>query len=195
MNRKTLEKSLGKKMWIRLFYGNEYEGYLAKTGDKRFIDIPELYLPKDWYFMVDDFGHLTSYLFRVSHIQNYRILAEKLVADENVETTNDATQKCKLFISCPMADRNETDILYRFEKMQKIAEEKIGRPVEVINPYKPRECKTNADTIRCLAESIAKMADAEYFIGPSNNALYRGCYVENIVARKYGLLCIYGGDM
>ena len=34
-----------------------------------------LYLPKNYYFLTDDYGVCKTCLFRVSHIQNYKILA------------------------------------------------------------------------------------------------------------------------
>ena len=79
MNRKTLEESLGRRVKVRLFDGAEHEGYLRKSGDERYRNDPNLYLPKNYtlnyYFLVDDYGICKTCLFRVSHIQNYKILA------------------------------------------------------------------------------------------------------------------------
>ena len=51
------------------------EGYLRKSGDERYRNDPNLYLPKNYYFLTDDYGVCKTCLFRVSHIQNYKILA------------------------------------------------------------------------------------------------------------------------
>lgn len=75
MNRKTLEENLGRKIKVRLFDGAEHEGYLRKSGDERYRNDPNLYLPKNYYFLTDDYGVCKMCLFRVSHIQNYKILA------------------------------------------------------------------------------------------------------------------------
>lgn len=75
MNRKALEENLGRRIKVRLFDGAEYEGYLRKSGDERYRNDPNLYLPKNYYFLTDDYGVCKTCLFRVSHIQNYKILA------------------------------------------------------------------------------------------------------------------------
>lgn len=75
MNRKALEENLGRRIKVRLFDGAEYEGYLRKSGDERYRNDPNLYLPKNYYFLTDDYGVCKTCLFLVSHIQNYKILA------------------------------------------------------------------------------------------------------------------------
>lgn len=75
MNRKALEENLGRRIKVRLFDGAEYEGYLRKSGDERYQNDPNLYLPKNYYFLTDDYGVCKTCLFLVSHIQNYKILA------------------------------------------------------------------------------------------------------------------------
>ncbi len=65
----------GETIKVRLFDGAEYEGYLRKSGDERYRNDPNLYLPKNYYFLTDDYGVCKTCLFRVSHIQNYKILA------------------------------------------------------------------------------------------------------------------------
>lgn len=75
MNRKALEENLGRRIKVRLFDGAEYEGYLRKSGDERYRNDPNLYLQKNYYFLTDDYGVCKTCLFRVSHIQNYKILA------------------------------------------------------------------------------------------------------------------------
>ena len=69
MLRAKLEKYLEKRISIRLFDGNVYSGYLYKSGNKeRFPNDPNLYVPRNYYFLVDENDKLTSCLFRSSHV-------------------------------------------------------------------------------------------------------------------------------
>lgn len=99
--------------------------------------------------------------------------------------------KHRLFISCPMDNRTEDNIRKSFEKMQKIAEAYTGEKFKIVNPYIPKEPCGNADRIKYLADSINLMAGADYFIAPTDFWKYRGCAIEEGVAEKYGLKCIF----
>lgn len=69
MLREKLEKYLGNHIGIRLFNGNVYNGYLCKSGNKeRFPNDPNLYIPKNYYFLIDENDNVTSCLFRCSHV-------------------------------------------------------------------------------------------------------------------------------
>ena len=68
MKIEQLEKYLKEKVKIILFDGDEIEGILRKTGDDDFKDNPNLYIPQNYYFLVDDNLNCISCLFRVSHI-------------------------------------------------------------------------------------------------------------------------------
>ena len=74
MKREQLEKYLKEKVKIILFDGDELEGYLRKTGDDDFKDNPNLYIPQNYYFMVNDESDCISYLFRSSHVKKIQIL-------------------------------------------------------------------------------------------------------------------------
>lgn len=97
----------------------------------------------------------------------------------------------RLFISCPMEGRAEEDIQKSFEKMQKIAEAYTGEKFKIVNPYIPKKPCGNADRIKYLADSINLMAGADYFITPTDFWKYRGCAIEEGVADKYGLKCLF----
>lgn len=73
MNRKQLEKHLKKKVKIKLFDGEEIEGYLRKSGENEFENNPNLFIPKNYYFLVDKDLNCISCLFKVSHIQKIEI--------------------------------------------------------------------------------------------------------------------------
>lgn len=98
--------------------------------------------------------------------------------------------KHKLFISCPMAGRAEEDIRKSLEMMLRIAEVYTGETLQVVNPYKLRQCKNAADRIRCWSDSIKLMAEADYFIGLDKLYGVRGCNIcsmEYSTAREYGM--------
>ena len=75
MNRKALEENLGRRIKVRLFDGAEYEGYLRNREMNDIGTTRTCILPKNYYFLTDDYGVCKTCLFRVSHIQNYKILA------------------------------------------------------------------------------------------------------------------------
>lgn len=74
MKREQLEKYLRKKVKVRLFDDDEIEGYLRKTGEEDFKNIPNLYIPQNYYFMANDESDCISYLFRSSHVKKIQIL-------------------------------------------------------------------------------------------------------------------------
>lgn len=77
MKREQLEKYLKEKVKIILFDGDELEGCLRKTGEEDFKNIPNLYIPQNYYFMVNDESDCISYLFRSSHVKNIQILRKE----------------------------------------------------------------------------------------------------------------------
>ena len=95
----------------------------------------------------------------------------------------------KLFVSCPMKSRTETDICQSMEKMHKIAEAVFGEELEMIQSYIEDDPPETMDAaLWCLGESIKMMADADYFIGIYDSAdEFRGCAIEREVAKRYGI--------
>lgn len=76
MTRNQLEQNLGRIVRIRLFDGEVIEGRLRKTGEKDFENDPNLYIPKNLYFLTDSETNICrTCLFKVSHIQNFRTLS------------------------------------------------------------------------------------------------------------------------
>lgn len=74
MNRNDLEKNLGKQVQIKLFDDTVITGYLRKTGEEAFKNNPNLYLPKNLYFLTKSMYSQVceTCLFRVSHIKSLR---------------------------------------------------------------------------------------------------------------------------
>lgn len=95
--------------------------------------------------------------------------------------------KHRLFISCPMKDRTEKDIKRSFEVLKRTAEAYTGKSLQVINPYKPKTFKSDADRIRSMGDSIKLIADADYFITVDRFWEHTECGVENNIAGEYGV--------
>lgn len=64
MKREELEKHLGEKVRVTLFDKKVVEGELHKTGEVKFKNDPNLYLPRNYYFVINP----QSVLFRSSHV-------------------------------------------------------------------------------------------------------------------------------
>lgn len=90
----------------------------------------------------------------------------------------------KLFISVPMKGRTEEQIKASMDKMHKIAEAVFGEQLEVIDSF-IEGSEYNGKPIACLGESIKRMQEADYFIGPSDAWDHRGCWFESEVVRRY----------
>lgn len=67
MKRSELEMHLGKTVTITLFDNDVITGVLHKTGEEQFKHDPNLYLPKNWYFLFPQ-----SCLFKCSHVKRLK---------------------------------------------------------------------------------------------------------------------------
>ena len=92
----------------------------------------------------------------------------------------------KLFISCPMTGRTQDNIKATIKKMHKIAEAYVGEDLEVINTFDPA---LKGNPLLGISRSLELMQDADYFIGPTDNYLWNGCYMEAEAFARYK-----GGD-
>ena len=97
----------------------------------------------------------------------------------------------KLFISQPMKGKSDEDILTERKKAiksaeEKIGEEKIGEPVEVIDSFF-QEAPVDAKPLWFLGKSLELLAGADiaYFTKGWQEA--RGCKIENTCAIEYGI--------
>lgn len=94
----------------------------------------------------------------------------------------------KLFISCPMRGRSKEAIEKSMEQMRKIAEIVFEQEFEVIDTYIKVVPETKNVSLRRLGMSLELMGDADYYIGIQYpDDFLRGCYMENTVARLYGI--------
>lgn len=94
----------------------------------------------------------------------------------------------KLFISQPMRGKTDEEILQEREKAIERAKIILEDDVEVLETF-----FTDFDgkkPLNYLAESLHYLANADvaYFIGNWNE--YRGCRIENLCAKEYGISVI-----
>lgn len=74
MKRSELEKYLGKTVEVTIF-GKTLRGILHKTGEEKFKNNYNLYLPKKYYFVCDEYGiPCGNCIFRFSHVGKLRLI-------------------------------------------------------------------------------------------------------------------------
>ena len=98
----------------------------------------------------------------------------------------------KLFISQPMRDLTDDEILKERENLRLKVEQVIGEKLELINSF-VEECPGEINKhipVYYLGKSILflSQADIAYFGGDWRNA--RGCLIEHEVATQYGIKII-----
>lgn len=82
MTRNDIGRYLGKDVTITLYDGAIYAGILHQTGEKAFADNPNLSVPLNFYFCIDENNEVVkNTVFRVSHIQ-------KISCNEKLRMTN-----------------------------------------------------------------------------------------------------------
>lgn len=65
MKREKLEKFLSKQVKVVLFDGDTYEGELHKTGEQAYKHNPNLYIPRNYYFVEPQERYT---VFKCSHV-------------------------------------------------------------------------------------------------------------------------------
>lgn len=85
MTRYELERHLGKYVEIVLFDGTVIEGILHKTGEKAFLSIPNLSIPKLRYFCTCGDKVVSNCVFRLSHIKKISRIKLKLEVVDKVK--------------------------------------------------------------------------------------------------------------
>lgn len=96
----------------------------------------------------------------------------------------------KVFISQPMKDKTDEQILAEREKAVLVIKEKYhGEDVEIIDSFF-ESAPHDARPLWFLGKSLELLsaADVAYFIGDWKN--YRGCKIENLCAKEYGIATI-----
>ena len=105
MTRKELERYLGKCVTITLLDNTVIEGTLHKTGEKAFENDPNLSIPVNFYFCIDENNVVVkNTVFRVSHIQ-------KISCNEKLRMTN-----FKKIESMSVHDMTQFLFIHQFDK-------------------------------------------------------------------------------
>ena len=92
----------------------------------------------------------------------------------------------KLFISQPMRDKTDEQILAEREKAIESAKKNFGEDIEVIDSFF-KDAPHDAKPLWFLGKSLELLstADIAYFVKGWEN--YRGCKIENTCAIEYGI--------
>ena len=69
MKRSELEKYLGRNVKITIFDNSIVKGELHKTGEEMFKNEPNLYIPRNCYFVINVINMENSFRFRCSHVK------------------------------------------------------------------------------------------------------------------------------
>lgn len=94
----------------------------------------------------------------------------------------------KLFVSVPMKGRTEEKIKASIQKMKTIAEAYEGEELELIDSYVEDDPpKNNHPSVWYLGKSLEKLSEADIFIGIDTDYEWKGCFIESLVADKYGI--------
>lgn len=97
----------------------------------------------------------------------------------------------KLFISQPMKDKTDAEILAVREQAIQSAKNLLGEDVEVIDSFF-QNAPHDAKPLWFLAKSLELLATADVVYFVKDWEKYRGCRIENTCAIEYGITVIEG---
>ena len=92
----------------------------------------------------------------------------------------------RLFISQPMRDKTDEEILAERERAIESAKKHLGEEVEVIDSFF-KDAPHDAKPLWYLAKSLELLATADVAYFCKNWDKYRGCKIENTCAIEYGI--------
>lgn len=92
----------------------------------------------------------------------------------------------KLFISQPMKDKTDEQILAEREKAIAVAEEHVGEEVEVIDSFF-QSAPADARPLWFLGKSLELLSTADIAYFAPGWSEYRGCKIEHECAVQYGI--------
>lgn len=95
----------------------------------------------------------------------------------------------KLFISQPMKDKTDAEILAVCEQAIQSAKNLLGEDVEVIDSFF-QDAPHDAKPLWFLAKSLELLATADVVYFAKDWEKYRGCRIENTCAVEYGITVI-----
>ena len=92
----------------------------------------------------------------------------------------------KLFISQPMKDKTDEEILAAREKAIQSAKNHLGEEVEVIDSFF-QDAPHDARPLWFLGKSLELLSTADIAYFAKDWDKYRGCKIENTCAIEYGI--------
>lgn len=95
----------------------------------------------------------------------------------------------KLFISQPMKDKTDEQILAEREKAIEVAKEYVGEDVEVIDSFF-QAAPADARPLWFLGKSLELLSTADVAYFAPEWSKYRGCKIEHECAVQYGIATI-----
>ena len=107
---------------------------------------------------------------------------------------NEGVDMDKLFISQPMADRTDEQILEERAILKAQAEKIFGKQFELVESFfqGDESRKTPNGALYLMGKSLQKMSEAQYVVFHWDYKNYRGCRIEFQVATEYSPDCIKG---
>lgn len=98
----------------------------------------------------------------------------------------------KLFISQPMRDKTNEQIIQEREKAVKIAQELVGEEIEVIDSFF-ENAPHDAKPLWFLGKSLELLSTADVAFFVKGWEEYRGCRIEQLAASQYGIPVLQEG--
>lgn len=92
----------------------------------------------------------------------------------------------KLFISQPMKDKTDKQILVERAKAIEAAKQKVGEDVEVIDSF-IKDAPHDAKPLWFFAKSLELLSTADVAYFAPGWSKYRGCKIEHECAVQYGI--------
>lgn len=95
----------------------------------------------------------------------------------------------RVFISCPMKDKTEKEIVSERESIKSEVKKRFG-DVQFIDSYF-REFNLNEQNLNvaiyCLGRAIIKLSEADLVVFSKGWENARGCRIEHSIAQDYGI--------
>lgn len=98
----------------------------------------------------------------------------------------------KIFISQPMNGKTESEILAERKIAEEIVRIFLGEEIEVIDSF-IKDAPTDAKPLWYLGESLKLLSDADIAVFTKDWQNARGCRIEHICAKEYGIEIIERG--
>lgn len=99
----------------------------------------------------------------------------------------------KIFISCPMVDKSDNEILNARKEILEKAKEYLKEDVEEVDSFfqgAPHEAKP----LWFLGKSLQVLSTADVIVFGPDWDKYRGCKIEHTCAEEYGYDILYPED-